>query len=479
MRNRGSLVLVLTVVFCLSIVSGAMSPVVAQTPGVELPAELKQYQGKYTDEYLMWVSSIKEKYGGTTIKLLGFAHPGLEAMKKMTPDFEALSGIKVEYDETNLEKVRDKFVMDYTAGAKSYDLVMTPEVVAPEFWNLGYLEPLNSWLEGTTDFVVPTGFDYKDLHPGYTMMFTNFKDGKVYAIPITGEVALLFYRTDIFAEYGLEVPKTLDELYETAKFITDQKIEQQGKRVYGISFRGRPALGGANWVFSIIVFSFGATLTDPSDHLTPTLTKNREAAIKTVDYLVKLAQVGVPGIAAFDPYDAVNQFRQGAAAMVIEASVLAPATSDPNQTPVANVTGYAALPAGPAGSYNATFSHGIGMASSSKNKEAALAYLIWMLGKANQGVYLESGGSPVRYSGMEDPVNQANLPYLKATLEGLNQAAALYQAGLVGPTPQTEHVLEFINVWAVNVSRALSGEITPEQAVDNIQAEMEEIAAAK
>ncbi|MEM3434269.1 MAG: sugar ABC transporter substrate-binding protein [Candidatus Methanomethyliaceae archaeon] len=446
-------------------------PVAAQG----LSPEFEKFKGKYTEEYLLWIASIKEKYGGTTLNLAGFAHPGLEAIKKMTPDFEALSGIKVTYDETDIAKLHDKVVLDVTSGSKKYDLLMTPEVLAPEFWHLGYMEPLNPWLEDKMAVKTPEGFDYADLHPGYTMMFTDFKDKNIYAIPITGEVALLMYRKDLFEKYGKNVPKTYDELYELAKFFTDQNIVEDGKRVYGISFRGRPALGGANWVFSILVFGFGGTLVDPADHQTPTLTKNREAAIKTIEYEIKLAQVGVPGIPAFDPYDAVNQFRQGFAAMCIEASVLAPATSDPAQTPVADKVAYAALPAGPAGSYNATFSHGIGMTSFSKNKEAAYAFLVWMLGRANQDLYLAYGGSPVRYSGLRDPINQARYPYLEATLQGLDQAAALYQAGLVGPTPQTEHVLQFINVWAVNVSRALSGEISAEQAVDNIQREMEEI----
>ena len=41
-------------------------------------------------------------------------------------------------------------------------------------------------------------------------------DGGVYALPSTQQFYMLFYRTDIFEEYGLELPKTWDEFLEVA-----------------------------------------------------------------------------------------------------------------------------------------------------------------------------------------------------------------------------------------------------------------------
>ena len=320
--------------------------------------------------------------------------------------------------------------------------------------------------------------DWDDLHPGYTMMFTSVHDGSRYAVPISGEVALLFYRTDIFDELGLAVPATYDEMLATAKFINDQGIVEDGRTVHGISFRGRPALGGGNWIWSIIVFPFGGQIVDLDDQVTPAVLAKKEGAVAAIAWETEIAKHGVPGIASFDPFDAINQYKQGFAAMSIEASVLSPGVLNPDESIVTELTGFAPLPAGPNGSFNQTFAHGVAITASSGNKGAAYAFIQWMLGRANQDLLLENGGAPVRRSAMEDPANQEKWPYIEATLLGLDQAASAY-ANRYFATPQVEWVLEYLNVWSVNVSRAIAEEISAEEAVENIQSGMEEILAQK
>ena len=464
-----SLVLVVVLAGCV--------PAVPSEPS-EAPIDTSQYADRYSDELLTWAAEIRDAYAGTTLNMLGFAHPTLNAMKAITAEWEDLTGITVVYDETDLAKVRDKFVLDITSGTNSYDLVMTAEVQAPEYWNLGYLEPLDAWLNDEMEVETEAWLDWDDLHPGYTMMFTSVHDGNRYAVPISGEVALLFYRTDIFDELGLAVPATYDEMLATAKFINDQGIVEDGRTVHGISFRGRPALGGGNWIWSIIVFPFGGQIVDLDDQVTPAVSAKKEGAVAAIAWETEIAKHGVPGIASFDPFDAINQYKQGFAAMSIEASVLSPGVLNPDESIVTELTGFAPLPAGPNGSFNQTFAHGVAITASSGNKEAAYAFIQWMLGRANQDLLLENGGAPVRRSAMEDPANQEKWPYIEATMLGLDQAASAY-ANRYFATPQVEWVLEYLNVWSVNVSRAIAEEISAEEAVENIQSGMEEILAQK
>ncbi len=469
------------IIACLSlmlvIVLASCVPAVPSAPPEE-PMDTSQYADRYSEELLTWAGDIRDAYGGTTLNMLGFAHPTLNAIKAITPEWEELTGIEIVYDETDLAKVRDKFVLDITSGANTYDLVMTAEVQAPEYWNLDYLEPLDSWLNNEMEVTTESWFDWDDLHPGYTMMFTSVHDGSRYAVPISGEVALLFYRTDIFDELGLEVPATYDEMLETAKLINDQGIVEDGRTVHGISFRGRPALGGGNWIWSIIVFPFGGQIVDLDDQVTPAVLAKKEGAVAAIAWETEIAKHGVPGIASFDPFDAINQYKQGFAAMSIEASVLSPGVLNPDESIVTDLTGFAPLPAGPNGSFNQTFAHGVAITASSGNKDAAYAFMQWMLGKANQDLLLDNGGAPVRRSAMEDPANQEKWPYIEATLLGLDQAAAAY-ANRYFATPQVEWVLEYLNVWSINVSRAIAEEISAEEAAENIQSGMEEILAQK
>ncbi|MBA4860371.1 extracellular solute-binding protein [Streptomyces sp. PSKA54] len=60
-------------------------------------------------------------------------------------------------------------------------------------------------------------------------------DGKVYGAPFFVGVRALYYRTDVFKEMGLEVPKTQDELAATAKKIHKAKPDLYGMAVGGTS----------------------------------------------------------------------------------------------------------------------------------------------------------------------------------------------------------------------------------------------------
>ncbi|MDQ1028884.1 ABC-type glycerol-3-phosphate transport system substrate-binding protein [Streptomyces umbrinus] len=55
-------------------------------------------------------------------------------------------------------------------------------------------------------------------------------DGKVYGVPYFVGVRALYYRTDVFEELDLEVPKTQAELISTAKAIRQAKPELYGAR---------------------------------------------------------------------------------------------------------------------------------------------------------------------------------------------------------------------------------------------------------
>ncbi|MEU5363157.1 extracellular solute-binding protein [Streptomyces sp. NPDC005925] len=70
-------------------------------------------------------------------------------------------------------------------------------------------------------------------------------DGKVYGVPYFVGVRALYYRTDVFRELGLDVPKTQDELIATAR-----KIRAARPGMYGLAVGGAYTYGALPFVWA-------------------------------------------------------------------------------------------------------------------------------------------------------------------------------------------------------------------------------------
>ena len=111
-------------------------------------------------------------------------------------------------------------------------------------------------------------------------------DGSCYAVPIYSHAQVMWVRTDLLEKYGLEVPKTWDELYEAASVI------QQGENgaVYGCSVPLGTNDMMATRYLNFYVRSAGETLVteDGKANLTS------QAAIDGINYWVKMYKANSP-----------------------------------------------------------------------------------------------------------------------------------------------------------------------------------------
>lgn len=124
-------------------------------------------------------------------------------------------------------------------------------------------------------------------------------EGGVYALPATQTYPMMFYRTDIFEELGIEPPNTWDELYEIAPIIQRQNLE------IGIP-SGTNSAGSATdmGMFPTLVFQNGGNFY--TEDLTAT-ELDQEPALKAFTEWTQLyTRYGFP--IQFDFY---NRFRTG------------------------------------------------------------------------------------------------------------------------------------------------------------------------
>jgi multiple sugar transport system substrate-binding protein len=208
-------------------------------------------------------------------------------------------------------------------------------------------------------------------------------------VPIVTEQEVLYYRKDLLEAAGIAVPTTLDALKAAAEALTDKDNE-----MYGFVARGQRSPLVTQ--FSSFLYSSGGDWFDAERQATI----NTPEALAAIDlYGTLLREYGPPGVLNMSWPQAVAIFAQGNAALYTDASSIYANMLDPELSAVADKTGVAVFPAGPAGSimYNVT-SWGLSMYSGSQKKEAACEFIKWATSKEIVLKTQGEGAVPVRAS---------------------------------------------------------------------------------
>jgi multiple sugar transport system substrate-binding protein len=258
----------------------------------------------------------------------------------------------------------------------------------------GYLADLTSKVAEDADW------NWKDYQDG-PVKATTYED-KVTGVPIITEREVLYYRKDLLQAAGIEVPKTMDELEAAAKAIKASSPDTAG-------FVARTGKSAAVTQFSSFLYSFGGDFTDASGKSTV----NSDAAKKAYSFYGGLIKNYGPANVSTDMSwpEAMAIFTQGKAAFYTEADSLYNNATDPAKSKVADTVGFAALPAGPAGSkpYNIP-SWALGVNQASGNQENAWKFIQWATSKERTLAAQKAGVPGPRTSVWADPQGTSTYP---------------------------------------------------------------------
>lgn len=135
-----------------------------------------------------------------------------EYVQKLVPEFEKQNpGIKVKVQMVPWTAAQEKLVTAY-ASDNSPDVYQLGNTWVPQFSALGAIENLDTWIQKSPTIKREKYFE--------GIWDTNVLDGKVYGIPWYVDTRILFYRKDVLAKAGYNVPpKTWEELYDCSKKI--------------------------------------------------------------------------------------------------------------------------------------------------------------------------------------------------------------------------------------------------------------------
>jgi ABC-type glycerol-3-phosphate transport system substrate-binding protein len=180
----------------------------------------------------------KNQFSGVTINAITFSGPQIaEPMQRRGKEFSEASGATVNVVTVPFADLYQKVLNDFATGTNSYDVI----VFAPQ-WMGDYIEP--GYLEDLTARVkADTNLQWDDIG-AFFRDFSATYNGKIYTIPLDGDFHMVYYRTDILKDLGLDPPKTWEDYLAIAKAVKDKNLTtDDGKPVYGSCIAHDPDTG--------------------------------------------------------------------------------------------------------------------------------------------------------------------------------------------------------------------------------------------
>ena len=400
--------------------------------------------------------------GGSGGKQLTLAvNSGVEgdALKQAALDYETQTGVHINIAEFPYANLFEKELIDLNARTGAYDLIMLDDPWFPKFATKQSLTDLTA-LYGKRG---QTGPDTDFVSSSIALCRHPYETGALYALPYVGNSQLFFYRKDVFAKYGLKEPATWDDVLAAAKVINERGTGDapDGSRMNGYVMRA--AQGNAVVAdFMPIFWAFRAEMLDANGN--PTV--NSPEGINALKFMLELGRYSPPGYASFNADEVSAHLLQGTAAMSINWPAWITAFSDPAKSKVIGKMEFTVMPGGAKPGRAEIGNWLIAIPRDAKNADAAFDFLIWATSSEQMKRSAMRGNPPTRKSLFTDSELVAKFPAYPAQLRSLENSR---------PRPRTPLWNELENAFGIYLSKANSGELSAEEAMNQANARLAEI----
>jgi ABC-type glycerol-3-phosphate transport system substrate-binding protein len=289
-------------------------------------------------------------------------------------EFEAKTGIATElvWDFVGvgtLEHMFDQMTDSFHSSDPAFDLICTDEVILQQMGDLDLVEDLAPRMRANN-------LNLDDVTQATRQ--AAMQGEKVLGLPCVNVSGSLLYRRDLFEKYGLQVPQTWEELKSVAAELQSAVRSAGQADFYGFETRGAAGGGHSVWTIGTFLGSFGARWID-ADGKANSPDDRHFAALNT--YLDILHTVSPPEQGMMSFPEIRRDFAAGRAGIIMDvgmeyAHVLA---TNPE---LAERSGVALVPAGPAGRAPNLYSPLWSIPSSSHLKDEAFELAKFLTSKA-------------------------------------------------------------------------------------------------
>jgi len=186
-----------------------------------------------------------QSFAGVTVNLLTFTGPQVaEPLQRRAPDFEKLTGAKINIVTVPNSDLYQTMLTDQASGTNSYQaFVFAPQWIA-DFATPGYLQDLTSYVNNDP------AIQWDDVG----QFFRNFSatyNGNIYTVPLDGDFHMVYYRTDVLQKLKMDPPKTWDDYVAIAQAANGTDMNGDGVADFGSCISMAKAQQAYWWILSI------------------------------------------------------------------------------------------------------------------------------------------------------------------------------------------------------------------------------------
>ncbi|KIL50635.1 ABC transporter substrate-binding protein [Jeotgalibacillus soli] len=340
----------------------------------------------------------------------------------------------------------DQYVTIFSSQSSEIDVFDADVIWPAEFAQGQYALELDRFIE-------EDGINMDDYFPG-TVQSGNF-NGRQYAMPMYTDAGLLFYRTDIVET----PPKTWDELFEMAG-----SLQGEGGTEFGYLMQANQYEGMVCNAVEFIA-AYGGGVVNENNEVIVNNPKTIAGIQKMIDFV---NSDFVPrNILSFQETETNNAWVGGQAVFARNWPYMQSTSNDEAASEVAGNVGFSLLPSGDAGNAATLGGWMLMINRYSEQQEAAWEFVKFMSGPEGQKITaVEGGRAPTLEALYEDPEVQE-----AAALFANEEFVATLQNAV--PRPVSPIYPQISNIMQVELSKALAGELTAEEAAANMQRDIE------
>ncbi|MDJ0685475.1 MAG: extracellular solute-binding protein [Alphaproteobacteria bacterium] len=353
------------------------------------------------------------------------------ALVQLSKDFEAQSGVKMNFEFVPWPNFADRILNELNSGGKLCDLL-----IGDSQWLGGSAE--NGYYVKLNDFFDQEGISMGDFAPAAVNAYSTWPKGtpNYWALPAMGDANGWVYRRDWFERADLQEefkaktgrdlapPKTWVELKETAEFFQGREID--GKTVYGAAIFTERGSEGITMGATSALYSYGFQYENTPGQYDMEGAVNSDNAVAGLEMYKSLYECCTPP-GYTDSYmgEGLDAFKSGQVAMMMNWFAFWPGMYK-DENVGGDRIGFFVNPAqvNPASTLGG---QGISVVASTDNKEAALEYIKWFAQPEVQKQWWALGGYAVHNAVLEDPGFKDSQPFAADFLVAMQDVKDFWQ----------------------------------------------------